>query len=195
MAYPELSFAPDRRSVQATFYHFSERPSGDPDRRGFSQQDSLIYALDKIYQSKFTNIPPQLRNTLVNILVTEVPLAHNNPTILAAANFIVYHMRLNQITIRTTGTEFDPRERQIFDSYFNYVAQFLITDVSGKTPGEIQKIRANFKITLLRYVIFIINNTTNYMPAVQAVGPQSAMAPAVQVVPTTTVQPVTVALP
>ena len=170
MSFQELSFAPDRRSVQATFYHFSERPSGDSDRRGFSQQDSLIWALDKIYQSKFGGIQPPMRALLVNILISEVPLSHHNLTMLAAANFIVFHMRLHGQQIMTdpisfpgTEGEMEQQNRQIFERYFNSVESIIISDVNGLTPDQINLQRANYKVTLLRYIIYIQNNTTNYM--------------------------------
>jgi len=148
----ELSFAPDRRSVQTTFYHFSDRPSGEFDRRGFSQHDSLAWAIDKIYQTKFFNISKEYRDTLVSILISEVPLDHRNLTFLATANFIVYHMRI-------TRTNLNPKT---FEDYFNFVASSLMSDVVGKKPNEIQQIRANFKVTLLRYIIYVQNNTTDF---------------------------------
>lgn len=169
MSYQQLSFAPDRRSVQTTFYHFSERSSGSFDKHGFSQQDSLIWALDKIYQSKFTNISQQFRSVLVNILVTQVPLLHQNLTMLAAANLIVYDMRTKQIQIDitqsnfTTGQTASPRNLQIFEAYFNYVAPFIMPDLNGKNPEEILLIRANFKVTLLRYIIYVQEHTVNFL--------------------------------
>jgi hypothetical protein len=190
MSRHELSFAPDRRSVQTTFFHFSERPSGEADKRGFSQQDAQVWALEKIYQSKFVNISQQLRNILVNTIVTEIPLAHNNLTMLAAAEFIVYHMRSNRITLNTDPSTFtnqcdqtgclsidsavvsckqsaneqvNAQNRITFEAYFNFVAAFIMPDVTGKKPEEILTIRASHKITLLRYIRFIQNSTTNYM--------------------------------
>lgn len=189
MSFQELSFAPDRRSVQTTFYHFSERSSGESEKRGFSQQDSLIWALNKIYQSKFANISEQFRNILVEILVANVPLAHHNLTMLAAANFIIYHMRSNGLSLnidsnvytspcdppqapcvstnpgvisckQTVNAQVDQRSKNTFDAYFNYVAPFIMSDVSGKKPEEIAMIRAQHKITLLRYLIFVQDNIT-----------------------------------
>lgn len=148
----ELTFAPDRRSVQATFYHFSDRPSGLSDKRGFSHHDSLIWAIDKIYQTKFSNLPPSYRKVLVDILTSEVPLDHRNLTLLAIANYIVYNLRLTKTTLNP----------QIFEEYFRNLAPFLISDVSGKTPTDIQEIRANFKTTLFRYVIYVRDNTTDF---------------------------------
>lgn len=196
MAFPQLSFAPDRRSVQTTFYHFSERTSGDADKRGFSQQDSLIWALSKIYQSKFANISEHLRNTLVDILVTYVPLPHRNLTILAAANFIVYHMKTHGISMdfnpsnyatptcdspqqpcittspvvvsckQEANSRLNPQNRTNFEHYYNYVEPYIISDVSGKKPEEILQMRAHYKITLLRYIIFIWNSLESVMTPV-----------------------------
>lgn len=157
MTMQELTFAPDRRSVQTTFYHFSDRPSGEFDRRGFSQHDSLAWAIDKIYQTKFMNLSKEYRSALVNILITEVPLEHRNLTFLATANFIVYHMRV-------TGTEFNP---QSFGEYFNFVSASLMSDVTGKKPAEMEEVRSNFKTTLLRYVIYVRDNTTDFTKPAQ----------------------------
>lgn len=152
MSFQELSFAPDRRSVQTTYYHFTERPSGEYDRRGFSPQDSLTWSLSKIYETKFPQVSKHLRDILVNILVSEVPLAHKNLTLLATANLIVYYMRLYK-------QEFTP---QLFDQYFNALASILLPDMTAKKPEDIQQIRANFKATLLRYVLNVRNNTTDF---------------------------------
>lgn len=173
MAYQQLSFAPDRRSVQTTFYHFSERPSGDSDQRGFSQQDSLIYALDKIYQSKFTDISQQFRNTLVGILVADVPLAHHNLTILAAANYIVFHMRQYRISFNIdpnnyVGGAVDPQDQRNFEAYFRHVESAIMPDVTDKSPDSIAIIRAKFKATLLRYIIYVMNNTNNIFAQAQS---------------------------
>ena len=182
----ELSFAPDRRSIRTTLYHF-----GEPDRRGSSDQESLIWSLDKIYQSRF-NISQQLRHTLVNLLASEVPMVHFNLPILAAANFIVYHMRSNAINLynfnpnsyentcqsnvecrpsdpmaircaQIENAQMDPHDREKFDRYFNFVEPFIMPDVTGKTNEDISIIRGNYKITLLRYIIYVQQNTTNFM--------------------------------
>lgn len=144
-------FTADRRSIQGTTFHFSERPSGDLTGRGFSQQDNLSWSLDKIYQSKFTWINPQLRSLLVSILVSEVPLTHHNLTLLATANWIVYDMK-NRYQVNEMTPE-------LFTPYFNYVASQLMSDVTGKTPQESQDIRTNFKVALLRYVFYIQEHT------------------------------------
>ena len=148
----ELSFAPDRRSVQATFYHFSDRPSGLSDSRNFSQHDTLIIALDKIYQTKFKDLLPEHRRILVSILTSEVPLDHRNLTFLAIANYIVYN-------IRATRREFTP---DIFEMYFNDFSSFIMTDVGTKQVSEIEEIRARFKATLLRYIFYFRDNTTDF---------------------------------
>jgi hypothetical protein len=166
MAYQQLSFAPDRRSIQTTFYHFNERPSGDVDRRGFSQQDSLTYALDKIYQSKFADISQQFRNTLVGILVPDVPLAHQNLVMLAAANFIVFDMRQRRIPFNIdpatyNGGPINSMDQSNFEAYFRRVESAIMPELTGKSPEEIALIRAKFKATLLRYIIYVMNNTNN----------------------------------
>jgi hypothetical protein len=104
---------------------------------------------------------------------------------LAVANFVVYHMATNGVSmdfnpdhyatpncespqqycltnspaitncIQNTNLILDPQNRNNFDSYFNHVAKYITMDVTGKTPEEILIMRANYKITLLRYIIFI----------------------------------------
>lgn len=138
----ELSFAPDRRSIQNNFYHFSERPSGDSDTRGFSQHDSLTGRLDKIYRDYFTHMEPPVRRTLVDILVREVPLNHKNFKTLAAAMFTHYFMAAR-------GEQLNPTT---FNQYFNYLAQIIMGDVTGKSTEDVALIRANFKATFLRYL-------------------------------------------
>ena len=155
MAFQEFSFAPDRRSVQGQIIHFSERPSRESGGRGFSQQDSLTWAIDKIYQ-RFTGIDPQTRRGLVATLVADVPLAHRNLVMLAAANYIVYHMRafhrVNEMT------------PELYQGYFNWASQFIMGDATGKTPEEQVLMRANFKVTLLRYILYVLRHTTRMNP-------------------------------
>lgn len=149
-------FTADRRGIQGTTFHFSERPSGDSSGRGFSQQDNLSWSLDKIYQSKFTFVNPQLRSILVAILVAEVPLTHRNLTLLATANWIVYYTRYVDRLPEITP------ER--FATYFDYVAPLLMSDVTGKTPQQSQDIRTKFKVTLLRYIFYIQQQTSRPTP-------------------------------
>lgn len=142
----DLSFAPDRRSIQGMTFHFSERPSGASGARGYSQQDQLTYALERVYRDRFPDLERGSREVLLQLLVNNVPLAHHNLLFLATAMLIVYDMRLKGMS------ELTP---EAFTSYFNYAWQFIATDVTGKTPEEIHKIIANFKVTLLRYLFYV----------------------------------------
>ena len=193
----QLSFGIDRRSSTTTFYHFSERSSGEADKTGFSQQDSLIWALSKVYRDKFPNISEQFRNVLVDTLVSYVPLTHQNLTMLAAANFVINDMRTRGLALEITPSSFtspmcespqqncvsdspnvvnckqqsnaglDQTNHNIFSAYFNFVAPFIMSDVGVKTEKEMILIRANHKITLLRYIIFVqnhLNNATRVIP-------------------------------
>ena len=199
----QLSFSIDRRSSTTTFYHFSERSSGESDKTGFSQQDSLIWALSKVYQSKFPNISEQFRNVLVDTLVSYVPLTHQNLTMLAAANFIIYDMRAKGLSIGITPSSFaspmcespqqncisdspsivnckqqsnsglDQSSKNTFDAYFNFVAPFIMSDVSAKTAEEMIPIRANHKITLLRYIILVQTHLDTATRAVPVTAPQT----------------------
>lgn len=191
MSFKGLSFRPDRRSVQTTFYHFSERPSGDLGRRGFSQQDALEWALANVYKNRFTHMSENLRNFLVNMLVSAVPLAHHNLVMLAAAGLISYELRNRRIPLnlnpetfanqcepgtqcissdprvisckQNVASQMDAQNRATFEALYNYVAGFIATDAMNKTPEEIEKARALQKITLLRYIIFVYLSTEKYM--------------------------------
>lgn len=192
MSIQPFSFAADRRSGQ-TFYHFSERVSGDTDRRGFSQQDSLIWALGKIYQSKFDQIPIDFRNSLVDTLVSYVSLPHHNLLMLAAANYVLYFMRVGNGFLNINPDYFaspqcespsdqcisnspsiisckqqinsmlDPSYKDMFDYYYNNMETYLMADMTTKKPEEMPQARALYKITFLRYIIFIQNSLQNAM--------------------------------
>jgi hypothetical protein len=194
MSLQHLSFNADHRSVQSTFYHFNEHTSGS-NKRNFSQQDTLVIALTNVYETKFSNVSKEFRNVLVEILVSNVPLEHNNLTMLAAANYIIYNLRNNGINLNLDSTSFaspqcdspqqycitdspsvveckekansklDPNNRNVFEFYFNYVEPFIMPDVSGKKPEEVDQLRALNKITLLRYIIYVQNN----LPKIQNV--------------------------
>jgi hypothetical protein len=146
MQQQDLSFAPDRRSIQGMTFHFSERPSGTFGARGYSQQDQLTYALDRVYRDRFPDLDRGTRELLLQLLVNNVPLSHRNLLFLATAMLIVYDMRIKG------NNEFTP---EAFNSYFNYSLQFIATDVTDKNPEEIHKLIANFKVTLLRYLFYI----------------------------------------
>ena len=161
----QLSFAPDRRSLQTTYYHFNDRSSGEFDKRGFTQLDTLIIALDKIYTTKFPNMNKDQVKNLVNILVTEVPISHHNLTFLAAANQIVQYMRYVDLTNELTPA--------LFEKYFNSLGPYIISEVvqtseTKKTPEDLQLERANFKATLLRYILYVQNHIV-YRPIMSPV--------------------------
>lgn len=147
-----ISFGPDRRTLQQTYFHFSERPTGAAGRQNFSQHDTLVISLDKIYQNKFPEIAREVRSILIDILVSDVPLAHHNLTLLAAANVIVYQIRNNNY-------EWSP---QTFDYFFRYIGPKLISDVTNKKVEDIQRITIEFKADLLRYTIFVMENTPDF---------------------------------
>lgn len=182
-----LSFNVDRRNTQTTFYHFSDRVND------YSQQYSPVWELAKVYQSKFPNISEQFRNILVDTLVTYVPLNHQNLTMLAAANFIIYDMRTKGISLDVLSSNYsspmcepsqescitdnpnvinckqqvnavlDQTNKNTFDAYFNFVSAFIMPDVGLKSPEEMISIRAMYKITLLRYIIFVQSHLNKAM--------------------------------
>ena len=143
-------------------FHFGERPSGASGARGYSQQDQLTYALDRVYRDRFPDLERGSREMLLQLLINNVPLAHHNLLFLATSMLIIYDMRLKGISgidLDGTGGQTPDGSRRLtpegFTSYFNYAWQFIATDVTGKSPEEIHKIIANFKVTLLRYLNYV----------------------------------------
>lgn len=147
-----LSFAPDRRSLQTTYYHFNDRAFGDFDRKGLSQIDTLTIELEKIYDKKFPGMSSDQIKNLTNILVTNVPISHHNLTFLAAANYIVQYMRYSDNT--------DVLTPELFNKYYNTMERFLVSEPvqspeTKKVPKDPQLVRANYKATLLRYILYV----------------------------------------
>ena len=147
-----LSFAPDRRSLQTTYYHFNDRGSGNYDRRGLSQTDALALALRKIYIENFPNIDETLVMVLVTNLINDVPIPHTNLIFLAAANSIVYQLRYE------TGS--DTLTPVLLETYVQRLPPRILSEVTqtAKGPEEVQMARARFKVTLLRYILYIQNH-------------------------------------
>lgn len=149
MAAPEFSFAPDRRSFQGLFFRFNDRSS----RLGqnLTQQESLTYKLSKEYETKFPDVDANLRAVLVDLLVSEVPLVHNNLTFLAVARYIIYYMNT-----RLDTNELTP---ELFEQFFTYFSSRLLPSSTSsglkKDASTLAMTRANFKVTLLRYIDYI----------------------------------------
>jgi len=155
MTSPQLSFTPDRRSVQGTTFQYSQQPSGFSGKREFSSQDSMVFKLDKIYQIKYPQMSKELRETLIKILVPDVPLMHHNLEMIAASNYIIYHMRL-----QNGIQDIDQLTPEQYNLYFDHISGIIVSDVSGKNTEELNSIRANFKTTLFRYIIYVWKHTS-----------------------------------
>jgi hypothetical protein len=150
----ELSFAPDRKSVQGATFQFSGNVSLYSGERGYSSQDSLKFKIDKIYQTKFPDVNPTLRRVLVDILVPDVPLMHRNLDMLATANYIVHSLRI-QVKIKSI----DQMTPELYKWYFDQLSTIIMNNVDGKTNLQNNLSRANFKTTLLRYIYYVWKHT------------------------------------
>lgn len=152
MSSQEFSFAPDRRSIQGSAFQFSDQPSVQPGQPGYAQQDPLTWKLDNIYKTNFPNVSQDLRKRLVGILVPDVPLLHHNLDMLATANLIIYHMRSNNVELNQLTPE-------LFEWYFNNFTGTIMSGIGAKNTEQQSQLRASFKATLLRYIIYVWNHT------------------------------------
>lgn len=141
-----FSFAPDRRSVQNTYYSYNDR--GSFYKRGFTQIDSFTLALTNIYKTNVPNMSDTLRNVLIKIIIDNIPLQHHNLTLIALATFISYNMNTREL-------KFTP---ETFATYFDDFQSVLIPDTTGKKREEIAKLRAMYKASLFRYMLYVINS-------------------------------------
>lgn len=134
-----LSFNPDRRSYQGSFYHVSTRPS----YREYTLQDSISGNLRKLFQAKFRHLSPDYQETLIDTIVRYIPLAHKNLLMIAVAVYVIYQIQ-GDLTPKT------------FDQQFKKVRSILMSDTSRKKAEEIKELEANFKVTLLRYIFYVL---------------------------------------
>lgn len=160
MSSQEFSFAPDRRSIQGAAFQFSDQPSAQPGQPAYSQQDPLIWKLDNIYKTNFPNVNQDLRKRLVGILVPDVPLLHHNLDMIATSNLIVYHMRANNFTLNELTSE-------VLEWYFNNFTGTIISSIGAKSTEQQSQLRASFKATLLRYIIYVWNHTEPATTSIQ----------------------------
>ena len=139
-----------------------------------------------MYFFRFADVSDQYRNTLVEIIVSYIPLQHHNLLMIAAATFIVYHTKINGINldfnpenyaapscespcssgsptcIQEANSKLASQNRDNFESYYRYVEPFIISNVGGKN-ADIVQMKVNFKLTLMRYIIFVQNYLKNVM--------------------------------
>ncbi|MEM3857939.1 MAG: hypothetical protein QW478_00890 [Candidatus Micrarchaeaceae archaeon] len=133
------------KKKEIVYYHFSNRPSMQYDYKNISPQDSLIYKLNLIYQQSMPKAP---RDFLVDRIKNEISVEYKNLTLLAIANYIVYILQ-SEDKILTP---------ELFDSYFSSFSNMLMPDLTDKDQNEIKRIRVNFKISLLRYVYYVLQS-------------------------------------
>ena len=133
------------KKKEIVYYHFSNRPSMQYDYKNISPQDSLIYKLNLIYQQSMPKAP---RDFLVDRIKNEISVEYKNLTLLAIANYIVYILQ-SEDKILTP---------ELFDSYFSSFSNMLMPDLTDKDQNEIKRIRVNFKISLLRYIYYVLQS-------------------------------------
>lgn len=143
-----FSFTPDRRAQQKNYYQYSGR-SRDFTRDGLSELEGVKASLGRIYRN--LGIPDENSVVLIDQLVTYVPIAHQNLTMLAVANKLAYD----------SIHENKDLDRYMLDKYYNFYLNHIVVDIihkEGKQTKDEKTLVANFKVTLLRYAIYIINH-------------------------------------
>lgn len=136
-----LLFTPDRRTIQGETFHFSEGYGMSASGLEFSRQDSLDVSLREIFQTKFSFVSPQLRNTLIGIINEKIPIEHHNLTFLAAATYIVHD------TPNMTQAQ--------FTAAYKKVSPKLLPNSMKKSRDELKESQERFKTTLLRYIFYV----------------------------------------
>jgi len=145
-----LSFTPDGRSLDVNFYHFSYSSDGLGFRKGFSQQDSLTWAFEKVFKDKFPKISKDERDIIVSNIVRDADISHKNLTLLAVAGATVYGITIKNLTLTP----------DLFDWYFRGYSSNLIINVTKKPLAERKIVEAKFKASLLRYIRFVQQNVS-----------------------------------
>lgn len=147
----KLSYAPEKRSIQ--YYHFSERPISNA-QSAFQHYDPVRAELERIYKTKYSDkVSGALLTTLVDTLIDKVSLAHRNLPMIAAANYILH-------LYRNSGKPFPDDQPERFAKFFKEIESIVMPDVSKKKDDEIQDIRARVKVTILRYMLYIVQQTS-----------------------------------
>ena len=148
----EFSLAPDSRSIQTIYYHFDDKTSGTSGGEGLTFYDSLAIALNKIYDDNFSDLSKDLKNILIDILISNVSLEHKNLKLLAIANYIVYNLRIN--SMRMTP--------DIFNQYFQYFLPKLMSDITETKTLDKNKLSINLQASLYRYIKHIQENIPEF---------------------------------
>ena len=165
MSFPVLSLAPDIRNLPV-FYHFGYARGGSsqPERRGFTRQESLTMALQRIFETEFPGIIGDFRNAVIKIIVEELDVEHKNLVMLCAATSAIYNMRLysQQLTPES------------FAGYFDFFSKVIVKDIQGKTTEvDIQLLTTKFKATFYRYLIYVQTNSRDFNRRIENTNPNT----------------------
>lgn len=145
----ELTFAPDRRSMDGGYYQFDRLAPGAINVDGVYHQGSYKDILTNIYTEKYRNIvSPGRVEELVNRLINNVPLDNININYLAAANYFVDNF-VNRKAVWSP---------EAFGTYFESMLPILMRDVTNKSPEQIQDLRLEHKLALFRYSEYILRH-------------------------------------
>lgn len=168
-----LSFTPERRFVSSSYYQFSGHMGGYSGKAGFTPQDTLAINLIKAYEATHSDLTPQKRGNLVDLIVKRIPIVHYNITFLITATLIIYNITSNN----------EPFNPENFDKHFKIHQRVLSRGIIeknkelkkelGRTREEAEarakkeelirrKIEVQVKMTLYRYCIYVNNQLINY---------------------------------
>jgi hypothetical protein len=151
----QLSLAPPVPSRKGpVFYHFSYRDN-QPERRGFTRQDSLNAALGRIFETDFRDQPRDVRDRVISIILNEFEVEHKNLVMLIAATLSAYYMKSHNYL-------WSP---EAFRHYWNIMAGVVMKETSktaGKGDPRINT--AKFEATFFRYLTYVLNNSRELTP-------------------------------
>jgi hypothetical protein len=149
MEFPQLSVAPEvRRGTNV--YHFSYRDA-QPERRGFSRQDTLTFALRRLFESDLPNVAQDMRDQVINIIVNELDVEHKNLLTLCVATTIVYHMRLQKAQLTP----------DLFRAYYITFASVIEKGIPEKKSKD-PLLPVKFKAVLYRYITYVYLNSKDF---------------------------------
>lgn len=145
----ELSFAPDRRSINDSFYRFGSGSSRYD--QGLSGQDPRYKTFDDEYREKYTGfrLSENNRRNLIDIILEKIPIDHLNVSFLAAANYGVWLARKNSY----------PWNPDTFKKVFDHLSNVLVKNVKDKSPEEVQLLLAKYQTNFYRYMEYVREHT------------------------------------
>lgn len=147
MDLPQLTVAPEIRKGPV-FYHFSYRDN-QFDRRGFSRQDSLVFSLNKIFDTDLPGVPADMRSIVINTITNELDVEHKNLLMLCLATLVIHLLRFSNAQLTPLS----------FTAYYNSLSGVMVKDVKDKKVEEIQILHIKYKATFYRYLIYVQTNS------------------------------------